>query len=203
MTDDRLRPDLTQAVLREVGPRLRAARLKQDLTLDALAERTGISPSTLSRLESGKRAPNLELLLPVTRALRIGLDDLMMWNAPDPRVRARTRTFGPITVEYLSPENAPIHALRMTFLPTDEPVRTRSHDGYEWFYVLRGQARVILGDREVVIAAGQAAEFDTRIPHAVTPVGAEPVELIAIFNRRGDRIHLTDISEAGGIDSSV
>lgn len=190
----RPQPDLTQAVLREVGPRLRAARLKRDLTLETLAEATGISASTLSRLEAGKRAPNLELLLPVTRVLHIGLDDLMMWKAPDPRIRTRTRTFGSITVEYLSPESAPIHALRMTFLPTNEPIRTRSHDGYEWFYVLRGSARVILGDQEAVITAGQAAEFDTRIPHAVTPVGTEPVELIAIFNRSGDRIHLTDIT---------
>lgn len=87
-------PDLTQAVLREVGPRLRTARLKRSLTLEALAEITGISASTLSRMEAGKRAPNLELLIPVTRALRISLDDLLMRNAPDPRVQARTRRFG-------------------------------------------------------------------------------------------------------------
>lgn len=183
--------DLTRAVLREVGPRLRAARLKRDLTLERLAELTGISASTLSRLEAGKRAPNLELLLPVTRVLRVGLDELMMWHAPDPRVPSRTRRFGSITVEYLSPETAPVHTFKMTIMPTPEPIRTRSHDGYEWCYILRGRARVILGDRDLIIEAGQAAEFDTRIPHGVAALDGEPVEVLAIFNRSGERIHLT------------
>lgn len=134
-------PDLTQAVLREVGPRLRAARLKRDLTLATLSGATGISVSTLSRLDAGKRAPKLELLLPLTRALRISMDDLLMWKAPDPRVHAATRRFGNLTVEYLSPETAPIQTFKMTFTPSSEPIQTRSHDGYEWFHVLRGRAR--------------------------------------------------------------
>ncbi|WP_308122742.1 helix-turn-helix domain-containing protein [Microbacterium marinilacus] len=191
------RPGLTQAVLREVGPRLRTARLKRDLTLEALSETTGISASTLSRLESGKRAPNLELLIPVTRALRLSLDDLLMWTAPDPRIRSRTQRFGNLTVEYLSPESAPIQTFKMTLTPTNEPIQTRSHDGYEWCYVLRGRARVILGDRELVIEAGQAAEFDTRLPHGVAAVGGQPVEILAMFNRSGERIHLP---EFGAID---
>ncbi|KAB1915655.1 helix-turn-helix transcriptional regulator [Micromonospora sp. AMSO31t] len=174
-------------------PSSRAARLKHDLTLEALSEITGISASTLSRLEAGKRAPNLELLLPVTRALRLSLDDLLMWHAPDPRVQSRTRHFGNLTVEYLSPDTAPVQTFKMTFTPTTEPMQTRSHDGYEWFYVLRGRARVILGDRELVIEAGQAAEFDTRIPHGVAALGGEPVEVLSIFNRSGERIHLPGI----------
>ena len=190
MTERAQGPDLTRAVLREVGPRLRAARLKRDLTLEALAEATGISPSTLSRLEAGKRAPNLELLLPVTRVLRLSLDDLLMWTAPGPRVRPRTRRFGNLTVEYLSPDGAPVQTFKMTFTPSDEPIRTRSHDGYEWCYVLRGRARVVLGDRELVLEAGQAAEFDTRLPHGVAALGREPLEILAIFNRSGERLHL-------------
>lgn len=187
------RADLTSAVLREVGPRLRAARVKRNLTLEALSEATGISASTLSRLEAGKRAPNLELLLPVTRALRISLDDLLMWSAPDPRVHSRTRRFGSVTVEYLSPDNAPVQTFKMTIAPTNQPIQTRSHDGYEWCYVLRGRARVVLGDREVIVETGQAAEFDTRIPHGVAALGGEPVELLSIFNRSGERIHLTNL----------
>ena len=54
---------MTDPRIDEIGPRLRAARLHSGLTLDALSERAGISPSTLSRLESGKRQANLELLL--------------------------------------------------------------------------------------------------------------------------------------------
>ncbi|MDR2252781.1 MAG: cupin domain-containing protein [Bifidobacteriaceae bacterium] len=83
----------------------------------------------------------------------------------------------------------------MTLTPTNEPIQTRSHDGYEWRYVLRGRARVILGDRELVIEAGQAAEFDTRLPHGVAALGGEPVEILAIFNRSGERIHLPEFGK--------
>ncbi len=191
----RLDPDLTRVVLREVGPRLRAARLKRNLTLEALAQTTGISSSTLSRLEAGKRAPNLELLIPVTRALRISLDDLLMWNAPDPRVHARTQRFGNVTVEYLSPETAPVLTLKMTVAPSSGPVQTRSHDGSGWVYVLRGTARVILGGRDLVVEAGQSAEFDARIPHGVAALGNEPLEVLAIFNRTGSRVQLPGTAE--------
>ena len=55
-------------VLTEVGPRLRRVRTERDVTLTELATATGISKSTLSRLESGQRKPSLELLLPIAQA---------------------------------------------------------------------------------------------------------------------------------------
>lgn len=118
-----------------------------------------------------------------------------MWNAPDPRIQARTRRFGDLTVEYLSPESAPVQTLKMTFAPTRGPIQTRSHDGYEWIYVLRGTARMVLGDRDLVVEAGRAAEFDTRIPHGVAAMGGEVLEILAIFSRTGERPHLPGISE--------
>ncbi|HEY0186145.1 MAG TPA: XRE family transcriptional regulator [Cellulomonas sp.] len=182
------RPDLAQAVLREVGPRLRAARLRRGLTLDALAAETGISASTLSRLEGGKRAPNLELLIPVTAVLRIGLDDLMVWGSAGPRHRPdrqRPRRLGPLTVEYLSPPTSPVQTFTLRVDPSPEPVRTRSHDGHQWFHVLRGRARVVLGDRDLVVSAGESTEFDTRVPHGVAALDGRPVELLAIFSHGG------------------
>ena len=75
------------SVLSAVGPRLRALRRQRDITLAALAEATGISVSTLSRLESGQRRPTLELLLPLARAYGVPLDDLV--GAPPHRRPAR------------------------------------------------------------------------------------------------------------------
>ncbi|MBM2616472.1 helix-turn-helix transcriptional regulator [Actinoplanes sp. LDG1-06] len=57
-----------EAVLTSVGPRLRELRQRRDITLTALAATTGISISTLSRLESGQRRPSLEPLLPLAQA---------------------------------------------------------------------------------------------------------------------------------------
>src|SRR5260221_13652047 len=75
-------------VLDAVGQRLRTLRQQHQLSLSALSTMTGISTSTLSRLESGGRKPTLELLLALARAYEVPLDDLV--GAPpagDPRVR--------------------------------------------------------------------------------------------------------------------
>ena len=79
--------DELEQVLTEVGPRLRALRERRNITLAALSKATGISVSTLSRLESGGRRPSLELLLPLAKAHQVPLDELV--GAPptgDPRV---------------------------------------------------------------------------------------------------------------------
>lgn len=62
------------------------------MTLTELAAATGISKSTLSRLEAGHRKPSLELLLPIAQAHHVPLDELV--GAPevgDPRVRFTPR----------------------------------------------------------------------------------------------------------------
>ena len=81
------------AVLAEVGPRLKRIRASRGVTLTELAAATGISKSTLSRLESGQRKPSLELLLPIAQAHQVPLDELV--GAPeigDPRIRLKPRT---------------------------------------------------------------------------------------------------------------
>ena len=80
------------ASLGMVGPRLRGVRERRGLTLTRAAEQTGISKSTLSRLENGQRRPTLELLLLLADAYRVPIDDLV--GAPpvgDPRIRLKPR----------------------------------------------------------------------------------------------------------------
>lgn len=175
-----------------VGPRLKSWRLKRGLTLDDLSAATGISPSTISRLESGKRAPNLELVVPLARALRLELDDIVPLPAPDPRVPRVTKRVGAATYVTLSPETSPQQTFKIT-LPASTAASVpdpRVHDGYEWLYVLDGRLRLVLGEHDLVLGPGEAAEFDTRTPHWLSASGSGPVELLAIFSRQGTRIHL-------------
>src|SRR4051794_22672557 len=79
------------AVLDHVGPRLTGIRKVRGVTLTDLVERTGISKSTLSRLENGQRRPGLELLLPLAQAYRVPPDDLV--GAPE--VATRGSAAGP------------------------------------------------------------------------------------------------------------
>lgn len=175
--------------INEIGPRLRAARTEAGFTLETLAERAGISPSTLSRLESGKRQANLELLLPLARELRLSLDELVPPEVPDPRVRRKAHTRHGVTMVPLAPEGSPVQTVRITFDPGPPPPSLRTHDGYEWLYVISGRLRLQLAEHDLVLGPGEAAEFDTRTPHALSCHGDAPCELVAIFNAAAERIH--------------
>lgn len=63
------------------------------------------------------------------------------------------------------------------------------HDGYEWLYVLHGKLRLRLGEQDLTLSRGEAAEFDTRTPHAMSAAGGRPAQVISIFNEAGARMH--------------
>jgi quercetin dioxygenase-like cupin family protein/DNA-binding XRE family transcriptional regulator len=175
--------------LAQIGPRLRAARQARGWTLQDLADRGEMSASTLSRLESGKRQATLELLLPLTQHLGIRLDDLLPPERVDPRVhRAAVRHDG-VTVVPLMHEHAPVQSYKMTMPPRVDAPASRTHDGFEWFYVLSGQIRLVLDEVEHVLEPGEAAEFDTLVPHSISAVGDGPAEIISVFSAAGERIH--------------
>ena len=180
-------------VLAAVGPRLRTLRRQRDTTLAALSVATGISVSTLSRLESGKRRPTLELLLPLARAHGVQIDELV--GAPptgDPRVHLRPVKRHGMTLVPLTRRAGGLQAYKMIIpgarrsaLPDPQ-----SHEGYEWIYVLNGHLRLVLGEQDLVLSPGEAAEFDTRVPHWFGSADASPVELLSLFGRQGERAHL-------------
>ncbi|GAB3131522.1 helix-turn-helix domain-containing protein [Microbispora hainanensis] len=185
--------DQLKDVLAAIGPKLRDLRKQRGVTLADLSRTTGISESTLSRLENGSRRPNLELLLPLAHAYGVPLDELA--GAPrtgDPRVHLR-----------------PVHRLGMTFVPLTRraggmqayklvipPDRDagepdlKTHEGYEWLYVLEGRLRLLLDHRDLVLKPGEVAEFDTHIPHWLGSADTRPVELLVLFGPQGERAHL-------------
>ncbi|WP_114451920.1 helix-turn-helix domain-containing protein [Halopolyspora algeriensis] len=184
--------DLEQA-LGAAGPRLRALRRQHETTLADLSTATGISVSTLSRLESGARRPTLELLLPLARAHGVTLDELV--DAPptgDPRVHLRPITRGGMTMLPLTRRTGGIQAYKLV-LPADSrpgDPDPRTHEGYEWLYVLNGRLRLVLGEHDLVLSPGEAAEFDTRTPHWFGAADTESVEFLSLFGKQGERAHL-------------
>jgi transcriptional regulator with XRE-family HTH domain len=184
-------------VLEAVGPRLRALRTERDLTLSALSQTTGISVSTLSRLEAGQRKPTLELLLPLARAYQVALDELV--DAPtagDPRVRQSPYELEGVTMVPLTRQSGGLQAYKQTFPPKSRTgdrsggMEQKTHEGYEWLYVLSGRLRLLLGARDFVLSAGEVVEFDTRVPHAFGNPFPEPAEVLSLFGAQGERMHV-------------
>jgi transcriptional regulator with XRE-family HTH domain len=185
--------DVLGSVLSAVGGRLRALRLQRGATLSQLSATTGISVSTLSRLEAGQRKPTLELLLPLARAHQVPLDELV--GAPetgDPRVHPKPFERGGVTVVPLTRRPGGIRAFKQIYppgWPGREPEQ-QSHEGYEWLYVLSGRLRMLLGEHDVVLTAGEVVEFDTHVPHWFGNPGTEPAEVLTLYGPQGERIHV-------------
>ncbi|MEV4094211.1 helix-turn-helix domain-containing protein [Streptosporangium saharense] len=179
------------ATLARVGPRLRKIRAQRGVTLAALSEATGISKSTLSRLEAGQRRPSLELLLPIAQAHQVPLDELV--GAPevgDPRVRCRPRVRNGRTVIPLTTQPGPLQAWKSIIPGEQNRPEPCTHEGYEWLYVLSGRLRLIVADHDLVMGPGEAAEFDTRLPHWFGPADGSSVEVLNLFGRQGERMHI-------------
>jgi transcriptional regulator with XRE-family HTH domain len=185
--------DVDDEVLDAVGPRLRALRRQRGFTLADLSTSTGISESTLSRLESGGRRPTLELLLPLARTYGVPLDDLV--GAPrtgDPRIHLRPIHRHGMTFVPLTRRAGGLQAFKMLIparaAPADPAPQT--HGGYEWVYVLDGRLRLLIGDRDLVLPAGEAAEFDTALPHWLGSADGRAVETLVLFGPQGERAHV-------------
>jgi len=175
--------------LDEVGPRLKRARTARRMTLSGVAGRTGISTSTLSRLETGQRRPTLELLLGLSRAYRVPLDDLV--GAPevgDPRIRLKPGRAKGRTVIPLTREPNGMQAWKIVIPTSQTDPEPRAHDGHEWIYVLSGHVRLVLGGQDWTLDPGDVAEFDTQVPHWFGSAGEGPAEILSIFGRPGERM---------------
>jgi mannose-6-phosphate isomerase-like protein (cupin superfamily) len=127
--------------------------------------------------------------LPLARALRVDLEALLDVNNDDDVVirplpdAARGRT-----TWMLSRPSSPIVAMKVLLDPTEPFPPQQVHPGRDWFFVVHGRVVLRLGERDVHVESGEAAEFDTMTPHAFTAVDG-PAELVMIFDRDGHRAH--------------
>ena len=175
-----------------VRKRIRGLRVAQGWSLDELASRARLSPSSLSRIENGQRRLALDQLVTLARALDTSLDQLVETGTDDviisPTVDA---AHGMMRWPIKAEPDLSVVRQRMTNPPPDNPARMRAHPGREWFVVLSGTAVLLLGNRRLRVETNQAAEFPTMLPHAIGAEGG-PCEILGIFDRDARRNHQVD-----------
>jgi transcriptional regulator with XRE-family HTH domain len=177
-----------------IRKRLRELRNQRGMTLEEVATRSAIDVSTLSRLESGKRRLAIDHLPRLAAALSVTTDELLRApEAEDPRVRGSSHTRDGVTYWPLTRQGpaSGLHAykIRVSSRRRKPPAELPVHEGQDWMYVLSGQLRLILGERDFIVKPGEAVEFSTWTPHWFGIVDA-PVEALAIFGPHGERLHL-------------
>lgn len=177
-----------------IRQRIRGLRLARGWSLDALAARCFLSPSTLSRIETGHRRIALDQLVPIARALGTTLDQLVEpVEDEDVVIRPQSDHRHGVTIWLLSRERArhgvTVAKMRITEERSTGPGQLGVHPGRDWFTVLSGTACLQLGERTILVQEGEAAEFSTMVPHAIGAHGG-PVEILTILDNDGERAHL-------------
>lgn len=193
--------DSTQAewIEEAVRRRIRSLRLARGWSLDALAARTHLGASTISRIETGHRRLAVDHLVALALALDTSIDELIAGDDGREVVIRPVRADGDGLVYWQlnrsgDPSGRVVAKLRIpASRGRPDP---KVHPGRDWFTVLDGTARLVLGEREYRVAAGEAAEFDTMTPHWIAGWGG-PVEILTIFDHHGQSAHLRPTSLGG------
>lgn len=178
-----------------VRMRIRSLRKARGWSLDSLAERAGISPSQLSRIETGHRRLSLDQLTAIAESLGKSLDELV--ESPDDSdvvIRPERDERRGLTTWLLSKDDGP-HGLTVGKMRITDQAGDVSrddlgvHPGRDWFTVLSGTVVLYLGERVIRVEAGQAASFSTMTPHALRS-DRGPAEILIILDHKRERSHL-------------
>lgn len=180
--------DLIQSQLSSFGARLRELRLRRGWTLQELAARSALSKAFLSRLESGDRQASIAAVLTLSRIFDVSLASLFespMATEPCVVVRAadsvEKMTNG---LKYVPLSNAGrffnLQPLRIKVSPTRRGNEHFHHDGEEWIYVLSGKLTLSLAGKTYDLDAGDAAHFESRLPHRLIARGNRDVEVLVV-----------------------
>jgi transcriptional regulator with XRE-family HTH domain len=201
-TDCRRRLRLTHTILRMtqdaevdalVRARIRGLRLAKGWSLDDLAARCYLSPSTLSRIETGHRRIGLDQLTAIARALGASLDQLVETAGDAVVIKPHRHPERGMTTWVLSGDHnhdgLTVARIRISRPASRKLEDQRVHPGRDWFTVLSGTVELLLGEREVLVEEGEAASFSTMTPHAFGARGG-PAEVIAVFDPDGERTHV-------------
>jgi transcriptional regulator with XRE-family HTH domain len=197
-----------------LGPRLRAIRLRHGVGLRELARRLDLSPSAISRIETGKNQPSVRTLYAFASELQVTVDEVLFDEAPSPR-RGAPETSGPrrqpgvsgLVLQRAESSGAirlqsgvrwkrlmlwseeDVELIETTYEPGDASSPQDDlvrHDGHEFVHVLTGRLHAVVGEDEFVLRAGDSLTFPSSTPHRLSNDGDEIVRAIwVVGGRRG------------------
>lgn len=172
-----------------IGARLRQLREEKGISLRALAQATGLTPSFLSQVERDLAEPSIKSLRQIAQALEVPLFLLFLdtaeYNPVVPRSARRIIRFpgSKLTYQLLVPDlNRQMEAILTTIGPggatSDAPI---SHEGEEWTMILSGRATVLVADQEYTLEEGDCIYYYATLPHLIRNPGPEELLVVSVM----------------------
>ena len=161
----------------ELGGMIRQYRIRKGLTLQELAEKSGITKGYLSKIEKAKKAPPVSTVIGIAKALGISISDIFgegeevnsvcLIKKGDRRHIARDGTVFGYAYETLAHS---FHSRHMEPYILTLPLKPKQnvlfqHKGEELLFVLEGTMKFFHGEREFIVEEGDCVYFDANIPH--------------------------------------
>jgi transcriptional regulator with XRE-family HTH domain len=181
-------PEQIESQLSSFGVRLRELRRQRGWTLQELACRGGFSKAFLSRLESGDRQASIAAVLTLARIFGVSISSLFEPElAADPCVivRGAEAAEGSINgLKYVMLSNAGrffnLQPIKVTVPLSRKGNEHYHHEGEEWIYVLSGALTLSLAGKTHDLVPGDAAHFDSRLPHRLIATGRADAEVLVV-----------------------
>jgi transcriptional regulator with XRE-family HTH domain len=162
---------------------LRAVRKQRGLTLEQLAEQTGLTKSYLSKVERGRSTPSIAVALKVARALDVDVGRLFSDEAAQEKITIDRAAGGDgqryrVLASALLGKSMSPFIVRPTAHLADDP--HPEHAGQEFVFVHAGRIQLDYGDQTIKLGTGDSAYFDASVSHKIRAVGAEAAEVVVI-----------------------
>ena len=185
----------------QLGERIRSLRTRKLLSLDDLANESGIPRSILSGIEDLSVSPPLGDILSLAKAFQVSLGDVFGDSEDSPFCIVRSGDKK--TVSRFSPtdgksgrdgyeslghqkQNRQMEPYLVTLTPVEDPqlVEPNRHVGEEFFFVLEGQVHIRLSGHTDVLNPGDSIYYDSNLPHFVSCHGKDPATILAVIYAR-------------------
>ena len=186
--DDNLRPY-------QIGPKLRALRLKKSMGLVELGNHTGLSPALLSKLERDKLYPTLPTLLRIAMVFSVGLDyfftderkrHVVAVVKKEERIKLPDHPGTDEIAYYFESLDFKCNERRTnSYLAEFEPIaedklKPHQHNGSEFLHVMKGRLGLRIGIDDYELEAGDSIYFDPSVPHTYRRVGKQPCQAMIV-----------------------
>jgi transcriptional regulator with XRE-family HTH domain len=176
-----------EEMLKRIGSRIRAERNRLGLSLEALANKVGISKMTLQRIETGATSPSIITLTEISFHLKQPIESLIKEGEPNVfllKKDLQDTIFDPESgIRVLAPRGLISDRITVTRAELKEGTVIETHEnrGFEWAYIIEGRAVVEVGARSYPLEGGDAIFYDAHYPHSITVY--ERVRYVGLFLR--------------------
>ncbi|MCG8640071.1 MAG: XRE family transcriptional regulator [Desulfobacterales bacterium] len=168
-----------------IGKRIRRARLDKKITLDVIANETGMSKARIKQIESGEKRPSVGTLLQISRALHV--DSSFLLKTAEDQVEKRSKAYTKRTDNYAytalttHAENKHLKAFKIVIEAGKKHDGVGfQHEGEEFVYVLEGNVEYTVGEHINKLKAGDSLHFNSGVKHDLKNTGKTDAHLIVV-----------------------